>query len=224
MFGEWHFTFEVLFILRILICLFDHCYCVTSLQYRPFKFFRSDTECIFCILYQADISLTTLGNGVSNFTAQNIGAKKLPRVKEGFKAGIRLVWVICVPLTAAYLFAGKYLVYIFLDHPTGTAMEVGVRFLQILSPFYFVVSAKLVSDGVLRGAGMMKQFMSATFTDLILRVALAKILSMYFGTTGIWAAWPIGWTVAMILSVMFCRSGVWSSQKKKLHFGHPMKA
>lgn len=39
-------------------------------------------------------SLTTLGNGVSNFTAQNIGANKLPRVKEGFKAGIKLVWVL----------------------------------------------------------------------------------------------------------------------------------
>ncbi len=179
-------------------------------------------------------SLTTLGNGVSNFTAQNIGANKLPRVKEGFKAGIKLVWVLCIPLTAAYLLAGKYLVYIFLDEPTGTAMEVGIRFLQILSPFYFVVSAKLVSDGVLRGAGMMKQFMAATFTDLILRVVFAKILSVFFGTTGIWLAWPLGWTVAMGMSVMFYHSGAWNKKmsrysgawNKKMsrfHFGHPMK-
>ena len=162
-------------------------------------------------------SLTTLGNGVSNFTAQNIGANKLPRVKEGFKAGIKLVWVLCIPLTAAYLLAGKYLVYIFLDEPTGTAMEVGIRFLQILSPFYFVVSAKLVSDGVLRGAGMMKQFMAATFTDLILRVVFAKILSVFFGTTGIWLAWPLGWTVAMGMSVMFYHSGAWNKKMKCPH-------
>lgn len=168
-------------------------------------------------------SLTTLGNGVSNFTAQNIGANKLPRVKEGFKAGIKLVWVLCIPLTAAYLLAGKYLVYIFLDEPTGTAMEVGIRFLQILSPFYFVVSAKLVSDGVLRGAGMMKQFMAATFTDLILRVVFAKMLSVFFGTTGIWLAWPLGWTVAMGMSVMFYHSGAWNKKMSRSHFGHPMK-
>ena len=157
-------------------------------------------------------SLTTLGNGISNFTAQNLGAGKLSRIREGFRAGLKLVWLICIPLVIAYLFAGKYLVYIFLDKPTGTAMDVGVEILRILSPFYFVVYAKLAADGVLRGAGMMKKFMIATFTDLILRVALAKILSGIFGTTGIWISWLIGWTVSMIMSVMFYRSGSW--QKK----------
>ena len=163
-------------------------------------------------------SFTTLGNGVSNFTAQNLGAGKPQRVHEGFKAGIKLVWVICVPIVALYLFAGRYLVYFFLDEPTETALNVGVRFLQIVSPFYFIAALKLVSDGVLRGAQLMKQFMSATFTDLILRVVLAKVLSSYFGTTGIWAAWPIGWTVAMVMSVLLCRKGVHFSDAKKHTF------
>ena len=160
-------------------------------------------------------SFTTLGNGVSNFTAQNLGAGKPQRVREGFKAGIKLVWVICVPIVLLYLFAGRYLVYFFLDKPTDTALNVGVRFLQIVSPFYFVAAVKLVSDGVLRGATLMKQFMSATFTDLILRVVLAKVLSSYFGTTGIWSAWPIGWSIAMVMSVLLCRKGVHFSQEKK---------
>lgn len=160
-------------------------------------------------------SFTTLGNGVSNFTAQNLGAGKPQRVREGFKAGIKLVWVICVPIVLLYLFAGRYLVYFFLDKPTDTALNVGVRFLQIVSPFYFIAAVKLVSDGVLRGATLMKQFMAATFTDLILRVVLAKVLSSYFGTTGIWSAWPIGWSIAMVMSVLLCRKGVHFSQEKK---------
>ena len=160
-------------------------------------------------------SFTTLGNGVSNFTAQNLGAGKQQRVYEGFKAGIKLVWVICVPIVVLYLFAGRYLVYFFLDKPTDTALNVGVRFLQIVSPFYFIAAVKLVSDGVLRGAQLMKHFMSATFTDLILRVVLAKVLSSYFGTTGIWAAWPIGWSVAMVMSVLLCRKGAHFSDAKK---------
>ena len=160
-------------------------------------------------------SFTTLGNGVSNFTAQNIGAGKPHRVYEGFKAGIKLVWVICIPIVALYLFAGRHLVYLFLDKPTDTAMTVGVRFLQIVSPFYFIASLKLISDGVLRGAQLMKQFMSATFTDLILRVVLAKVLSSFWGTTGIWAAWPIGWTVAMVMSVVLCRRELSFSGMKK---------
>lgn len=154
-------------------------------------------------------SFTTLGNGISNFTAQNLGAGKCDRIKDGFKAGMKLVWLLCVPLVILYLSAGKQLVYIFLNTPSGTAMSVGMEILRILSPFYFVVSAKLVADGVLRGAGMMKKFMVSTFTDLILRVILAKLLSAPFGTTGIWLAWPVGWTVATILSVIFYAKTRW---------------
>lgn len=154
-------------------------------------------------------SLTTLGNGISNFTAQNLGAQKPARVKEGFRCGLNLVWMICIPLTVLYVFAGKYLLRIFLDDPSGTAMDVGTELLRILAPFYIVVSTKLVADGVLRGAEMMKKFMIATFTDLILRVVLAKALSAPLGTTGIWLAWPIGWSTATVLSVIFYRTGKW---------------
>ena len=154
-------------------------------------------------------SFTTLGNGVSNFAAQNIGAGKLERVKAGFGAGLKLVWVLCVPLVLLYFFCGRPLIGFFLDEPTELALGSGMVFLRILSPFYFVVSAKLVADGILRGAGMMKQFMVATFTDLILRVVLAFVLSgTALGSTGIWCAWPIGWTVATLLSVFFYRKGV----------------
>ena len=156
-------------------------------------------------------SLTTLGNGISNFTAQNLGAEKPERVKEGFCAGVKLVWIICIPLVLLYMFAGKYLVYAFLDTPSEAALSTGITFLRILSPFYFVVSLKLVSDGVLRGAGMMKKFMIATFTDLILRVVLAKALSIPFASTGIWLAWPIGWIIATILSVTFYQTGKWKN-------------
>lgn len=151
-------------------------------------------------------SLTTLGNGISNYTAQNIGAEKYNRIHEGFKAGIKLVWIICLPLVILYFFFGRILTSFFLNNPTGEALDTGVIFLRILAPFYFVVSVKLVSDGVLRGAGLMKLFMIATFTDLILRVVFAFILSKSFGSTGIWLAWPIGWTISMFLSIMFYRN------------------
>lgn len=156
-------------------------------------------------------SLTTLGNGISNFTAQNIGAGKIPRVRSGFRAGLQIVWLLCIPLVLLYFFAGRFLVAIFLDVPAGTAMDTGTAFLRIVSPFYFVIAVKLISDSILRGSGMMKRFMASTFTDLILRVILAEVLSVPFGPTGIWAAWPIGWAVATVLSVLFYRSGAWKS-------------
>ncbi len=155
-------------------------------------------------------SLTTLGNGVSSFTAQNLGAGKFDRIKAGFRAGLKLVWCLCVPIVLLYFIGGRYLVYVFLDSPTGEAMDAGVAFLRIVSPFYFLIAVKLVADGTLRGAGRMKQFMAATFTDLALRVLLAELLSRTaLGSTGIWLSWPIGWVIGTGLSLLFYFKANW---------------
>ena len=150
-------------------------------------------------------SFTTLANGISNYTSQNLGAAKPERVRQGYIAGVKLVWLICVPLATAYFFAGRQLLFLFMNEPTGTAIETGILFLRIVAPFYFVVSLKLVSDGVLRGCSLMVQFMVATFADLILRVALSVALSATaLGSTGIWLSWPIGWAIGTGLSLYFC--------------------
>ena len=160
-------------------------------------------------------SFTTLANGVSNYTAQNIGAGKLSRVPDGFRAGVRLVWSLCVPLVLLYFFAGRYLVGFFIDTPTETAITTGVQYLRILSPFYFVVSSKLVADGILRGSSLMGRFMASTFTDLVLRVVLAYALSAAMGSAlGIWCAWPIGWSVATCMSILFYLRGPWRKPRK----------
>lgn len=150
-------------------------------------------------------SLTTLGNGISNYTAQNVGAGKYDRIHSGFKAGIQMVWMLCVPIVMLYLVFGRWLVFLFMDSTEGLAMETGIQILRVLAPFYFVVSAKLVADGVLRGSSQMKEFMASTFTDLILRVVLATVLSGFMGTMGIWSAWPVGWTIGTCVSLYFYR-------------------
>ena len=155
-------------------------------------------------------SFTTIGNGMSNFSAQNIGARTYAQVREGFRAGLKLVWTLCVPLCLLYLCLGKYLLLLFMDQSSVKALQTGQQFLWIVSPFYFVISAKLISDGVLRGAGAMKQFMTATFTDLILRVMLAFMLSAALrSATGIWLSWPIGWCLGTVLSLLFYKKGEW---------------
>ncbi len=154
-------------------------------------------------------SFTTLGNGISNYTAQNLGAGILSRIKEGFRAGVKMVWAICVPIVALYLLAAPVLVRFFMNEPSELALTSGVKFLYIVAPFYFIISIKLTADGILRGAGLMKAFMISTFTDLILRVALAIIFAGRFGYIGIWCAWPIGWSIATCMSVFFYHRGPW---------------
>ena len=156
-------------------------------------------------------SLTTLGNGTSSFTAQNLGAGKQERVKKGFRASVKLALLITVPFFAVFFFGSHAVLSLFMNEGSTVAMETGAQFLQIVSPFYFVISLKLMADGVLRGAGAMKSFMTATFTDLFLRVILAFVLAVPFKTMGIWLSWPIGWTVAMVLSLFFYKKGVWKN-------------
>ena len=149
-------------------------------------------------------SFTTIGNGISNYTAQNLGAGKQERIKEGFRAGLRMVWMLSLPFAVGYFLLGETLMGFFLKEPTQAALASGFALLRIVAPFYFVVSSKLVADGILRGSGRMKQFMTATFTDLILRVMLAFGFSATaLGSLGIWCAWPIGWTVATVMSLRY---------------------
>lgn len=150
-------------------------------------------------------SLTTLGNGISNYTAQNIGAEKPHRITQGYQAGLAMIWSLCLPIIALYVLAGKALVGFFMDQPSSDAIGAGVQFLTIVSPFYLLISVKLVTDGILRGSGKMVEFMIATLVDLAVRVILCLILPRYFGTIGIWAAWPVGWAVGVILSCVFYR-------------------
>lgn len=162
-------------------------------------------------------SFTTIGNGISNFSAQNLGAQQYKRIQEGFRAGLKLVWCLSVPFLVVYIFGGKYLLLLFMDQTSEVALMTGRQFLWILSPFYFVISAKLVADGILRGTNAMRQFMAATFTDLVLRVVLAFVLSGWLDSeTGIWCAWPVGWTIAMGISMFFySKLGIWEATLKK---------
>lgn len=159
-------------------------------------------------------AFTTLGNGISNYTAQNLGAGKSQRVIDGFKAGRKLVWMLCQPICILYFLGSSWLIHLFLNAPSEDALNAGVCFLRILSPFYLVIATKLIADGILRGSRAMNLFMIATFTDLVLRVGLAKGFSRVWGATGIWCAWPIGWTIAMLLSLYFYRMTL---RQRKLH-------
>lgn len=160
-------------------------------------------------------SFTTLANGISNYTSQNLGAEKPERIRSGFFAGLKLVWVLCIPIVILYTTASRWLIAFFMENPSEEALKSGVLFLRIISPFYFVVSAKLVADGILRGARLMTRFMIATFTDLLLRVLFAELLSLRLGTIGIWIAWPIGWGIATVISIVFYATYKWTGKQKQ---------
>ncbi|MGN0498046.1 MAG: MATE family efflux transporter [Acutalibacteraceae bacterium] len=162
---------------------------------------KINTFCVTCF--------TSMSNGLSSYTAQNIGAKKLKRVVRGYKSSLVMVLCFCAVVTSASLIFRDSLVRLFMDSPSDTAIQTGAGFILITSPFYCAVSTKLITDAVLKGGGALASFMMTTFSDLIIRVVMAFVLSPFFGTDGIWWSWPIGWCFSAVLSLVLYFVGTW---------------
>ncbi len=154
-------------------------------------------------------AMACVSGGISSYTAQNIGAGKHERIPQGFKAGLAFTAICVVPFLVCYLGFSEVMIGLFFSEPSDEALKIGTSFLRAASPFYIVLGVKLLADGVLKGAGAMRSFMAATFSDLLLRVALSYILVPKMGFDGFLWAWPIGWTLAAIMSMYFYLRGNW---------------
>ncbi len=159
-------------------------------------------------------TFSTLSNGLSSYTAQNLGARQIDRVKHGYRAGVGIALIVAVIFFLASFFGAPALIRLFLDSDsTALALNTGIRFLQITTPFYLIVSVKLTTDGLLRGASAIFYFTASTFTDLLIRVLGAFALAPRFGADGVWYAWPIGWILSLLLVLSFYFWGRWSHDR-----------
>lgn len=159
-------------------------------------------------------SMTALGNSMSSYTAQNIGANKIDRVKKGVKYLYLISFIITIPLFILFYIFPDLMMRIFVNNNDAEIINCGIEFLKTVAPFYLFISIKLIIDGVLRGSGVMKMFLISTFADLLLRVLLCYTLSPVLNEQGIWISWPIGWVVATAISCIFYFTGIW---KKKIN-------
>ena len=147
----------------------------------------------------------TLGSCLSSYTAQNIGAGKQERIPMGFRTGLKLSELTALLFVVLYFGLSQQMMGLFLNAESSAAIHAGVMFLRIVSPWYFMIVVKLMTDGIIRGSGAMIYFVIATIPDLILRIGFALMLSPRFGSTGIWMAWPFGWIAATVLTIIFYR-------------------
>ena len=159
-------------------------------------------------------TITTVSGALSSFTAQNLGARKPERIKKGLLASVAMALCLIVPFSLFYLIFPRAALMLFMDDVSGEAMATGTLFLRIVTPFYAVVSIKLICDAVLRGAESMKLFMVTTFADLLIRVALCFIADPFMGTSGLWMSWPIGWGASAVISVVFYLTGIWDKTRR----------
>ncbi len=159
----------------------------------------------FCI-----VPMAAVGNAVSSFTAQNIGAQKKDRVAEGYRAANIMVIFCAVPICLALELGARPITLLFLgDDGTPAAVATGLRYLTFIGWFFCLIGFKMAADGLLRGAGDMKMFTVANLVNLFLRVTVSVTLAPRLGIGMIWYSVPVGWFVNWAISFGEYRTGKW---------------
>ena len=155
------------------------------------------------------VPMAAMGNVMSSFTAQNLGAKQQERVVKGaygivFGFGI----LICVILEIFY----RPLILMFLgEEGTTLALNTGMSYMRFIGFFFSFIGLKMITDGLLRGAGDMKMFTVANLVNLGIRVAVAVIMAPRFGIAFVWYAVPMGWLANYLISFARYKTGIWKS-------------
>lgn len=161
------------------------------------------------------IPMIATGNAMSTFTAQNLGAGKYDRVKEGYRAALGIIVIFGVFLIGISRFFSTPIVEIFVKQSTSPeAFAVGTGYFRFVGLFFSFLGFKAVTDSILRGSGDVKIYMAANLVNLSIRVLVARLASPVWGLSFIWYAVPMGWFANFAISWLRYRTGVW--QQKNL--------
>lgn len=161
----------------------------------------------------AIMPIVNIGNALSTFTAQNIGASKSERVEEGYKATLMIEVIFSLIITSLLFIFGSQFIGLFVDASANTyIILIGVEYLRVVSLAYVLKGISGAACGVLKGAGDMKFFMLATLSNFGLRVISAYALSPIINEKAIWYSIPIGWAIELIISLYRYHSKKWKSK------------
>ncbi len=161
----------------------------------------------------------TFGVAATTFIGQNIGAKKMDRVREGAKIVSKLAFFVSLSLAVILLLIGKQAFSLFTANQD--IINLSYRMMMILAIGYVAVSQTSSLGGVMRGAGdTITPMWIALFTTILLRVPLAYLLA-YLTRSDVWPngspftlniSLLIGWVTSAIVSYVFYRRGKWKNK------------
>lgn len=147
------------------------------------------------------VPMAGIGNAISSYTAQNIGAGRKDRVVEGYHAANGMVTGCAILICMVLEFFHGPIIEMFLGQDgTATALAAGNSYLAFMGWFFCLIGFKMAVDGLLRGACDMKMFTIANLVNLTIRVSVAMAFAPRFGIAVVWYAVPIGWSANWLIS------------------------
>ncbi len=163
----------------------------------------------------------SFGQAMGTYAGQNIGARRLDRLKDGTRQGLIMSVCTALVLTPAVLLAGPALMRLFT--PEQSLIELSMQMMYILAAGYVAMSVTQVLQGVMRGAGDTVTPMWISFgTAIGLRLPLAYILVSLTKNAGatvlvqekmVFVSLLANWILGMVLTILLFKLGKW---KRKL--------
>lgn len=152
--------------------------------------------------------VTSLAAAVTTFVGQNIGARRLDRVKEGARSAILLSLALCVLFCAVVIPLKTPLMRLFTNDQAVIAA--GNAYLLRVIPLYFISTLQYMYIGVLRGSGQTLVPTVATLVSLWLaRVPAAYLLTRWFGPNNMHWCYAVGWVMGLAILIPYYYLGRW---------------
>ena len=145
------------------------------------------------------------GNGFSTYIAQNYGAGKGERIKQGIKKAVISSGIFCVCISVIVCVFARPLMMIFIDPLESEIIDIGVVYLRIEGAFYIGIGMLFLLYGFYRGVSRPAMSLVLTVISLGSRVAIAYAFAGILGVNIIWAAVPIGWILADVAGILYYR-------------------
>lgn len=158
----------------------------------------------------------TFGTASTTYVGQNIGARKIDRVRTGIRDLLKLALLTAGVLVACILLFGHHLMNLFTD--TEDVINIGLHGLRWLALGYIAFAVGQVLQGAMRGAGeTMTPMWISIIATIVIRLPLAYLLAFLTRSE----AWPkgnpeaifasllISWLCGMAMTVVTYRRGKW---------------
>ncbi len=120
-----------------------------------------------------------IGHAMTTLMAQNRGAGKKERVRQGFYAGMRIEGVYALVIMAVCFFGAEPLMRLFVTE--AEAVELGARFLKLVSLFYLMPAATNGIQGGFRGIERLDVTLNSSLLNMGVRVAAAAFFAFVLG-------------------------------------------
>lgn len=162
------------------------------------------------------IPVNCMSMALASFVGQNIGAGQVERARRGCRAALAMTLAAAVVLGAGMFAFDRHILGLY--NITEDALLRGTEHLDTMCILLPVFTTQQLVNGALQGAGDVRVPVISSFTDLVLRLAGAKLLSLTaLSFRSIYLSSPPAWIVACLISVIRYRRGAWMERRLVEH-------